>query len=898
MNCMSWLKKINKLWRRPRSRLAAASNKSDWGANLSLPTSWRRGRRTIPTWLLLRYAAILGLLGVVAGIIVFFGLFFWFSRDLPKPGEVVRRDGFSSKIVDRNGEVLYDLYDSQRRVPVKLADMPEHLKQATIAVEDKDFYTHSGIDILTPVRIVYNYVFRGGRVVGGSTLTQQLVKNVLLTNERSLIRKFKEFVLSLQIERQFSKDEILEMYLNEIPYGGTAYGAGAAADLYFDKPVADLNLVEAVVLAGLPQRPSSYSPFAGKTDEDGQPLWRVRAKGVLRRMHEDGYVTDLAYEQALGDLENVQFAKPTGSIKAPHFVFYVQKQLEDLLGPSALEQGGLTVTTSLDYNLQAEAEKIVAEEITKVEPLNITNGAMMAMDTNTGEILSMVGSKDYFSKEIDGQFNVAVDGLRQPGSSIKPITYMLMLRQGYTPASVIADVPTVFAPNESADKYEPKNYDGQFRGVVSLRNSLGSSLNIPAVKSLAIVGIENFLSQAYQMGFPTLEPTTANMRKFGLAVTLGGADVHLIDTVSAYSSFANGGERVEPVAILKITNHNNQTLFEHRHVRGSQVMSEEESYLINNILSDNNARLMAFGANSLLNTGRSIAVKTGTTNNQRDNWTIGWSRNIIVGVWVGNNDFSEMKQVASGVTGASPIWRRTILHALQNGYSAPEWEVPSNVEKVRVDSISGYQEHDGFATKEEYVIKGTVPPLPDPIHAKVKLCRGEMKLATAARVAAGDYDEKEFILLKEDDPISQDGRNRWQEGIDAWIASQGDDKYKVPSEYCGEENEVFVRMTKPEGDRTYDSDEIEFEAAADSSDEIEKVMIFADGKEVAVQDGRRFSGKVKLESGSREVWAVARTKSGRESSSGKARVGAGGQDWRPPEPSPSPSPSPSSSPTP
>jgi penicillin-binding protein 1C len=842
---------------------------------------------------LVRSLAILGLAGVVIGIVVFFGMFAWFSRDLPKPGQVVRRDGFSTKLHDRNGELLYDLFDSERRNPITIGQVPEQLKQATIAVEDKDFYKHKGFDVLTIVRIPYNMIFRQ-RVVGGSTLTQQLVKNVLLTNERTITRKFKEFVLALQIERTFTKDQILEMYLNEAPYGGTAWGVGAAAEIYFNKPVSDLTLVESAILAGLPQRPSAYSPFAGKTDETGELLWKIRAKGVLRRMADDGYITELAHQEALAQLDTIQFSNGAVSVKAPHFVFYVRDQLEELFGEDIVERGGLKVTTSLDLELQEKAQQIVADEIEAVKDFNITNGAAMVMDPRTGEILSMVGSRDYFSQEIDGQFNVAVDGLRQPGSSIKPVTYLAMFERGFHPGSMLADVATTFVANEQTDKpYEPKNYDGKFRGPVSLRDSLGSSLNITAVKSLAIVGVDNFLSQAYSMGFETLEPTQENMKRFGLAVTLGGAEVHLIDTVSAYSSFANGGTKVEPVSILKVEDIDGSVLYENRPVEGPRVMSEEGAFLVNHVLSDNNARLMAFGANSLLNTGKPIAVKTGTTNDQRDNWTIGWSQEIIVGTWVGNNDNSPMTRVASGITGASPIWRKIINAALEKGYKTPEWVVPEGVEKVLVDRISGYPEHDGYPSREEYVVKGTLPALPDPIHSKLKLCRGENKLANEARVATGDYDEKEFVVLREDDPVSQDGRNRWQEGIQNWINGQENGLYKVPTEYCGEESELFITLRQPSNETKYNEQDLEVEVEAGSGSGIEKIEIIVNGSVKKTVDGSRFKEKMNFPSGRYEVWAKAYSRDGKQRESSKSKIGTGGQDWRAPDPSPSPSPSPS-----
>jgi len=376
---------------------------------------------------LIRLAAIGFFAAVLVGVVGFFGLFAYYSQDMPEPGQIVRREGFSSKIYDRNGKLLYDLFDEERRMPVDLENMPDYLRQATIAIEDKEFYEHSGFDFLTIVRIPYNIVFRR-RLVGGSTLTQQLVKNVLLTNARTISRKFKELVLAIQIERTFTKDEILEMYLNEAPYGGTAWGVGAAAELYFAKDVSELNLVESAFLAGLPQRPSVYSPYSGKTDQDNVPLWQVRTKGVLRRMREDNYITQETYEQALTDLENLEFERGALSIKAPHFVMYVKEILTEKFGEALVEKGGLKITTTLDLELQERAQEIVADEVSQIEDYNISNGASLVMDPRTGEVIAMVGSRDYFGQDNGGQFNVVTDGLRQPGSSIKPVTYLALQR--------------------------------------------------------------------------------------------------------------------------------------------------------------------------------------------------------------------------------------------------------------------------------------------------------------------------------------------------------------------------------------------------------------------------------------------------------------------------------------
>jgi 1A family penicillin-binding protein len=828
---------------------------------------------------------------VVFGIISFLIMFAWFSRDLPKPGQVIRREGFSSKIYDREGELLYDLFQEERRQPSKIEDIPEVLKNATIAIEDRDFYKHRGFDFLTIVRIPYNFIFRG-RVVGGSTLTQQLVKNALLTNERTIIRKFKELVLSIQIERRFSKDEILTMYLNEAPYGGNLWGVATAVEAYFNKPMSELTILESAFLAGLPQRPSVYSPYSTRLDEDGEPYWKMRTRAVLKAMKDNKHISDEQYEEALTGLEDLSFERVMSEIKAPHFVFYVQRELEEMFGEELLMRGGLNVTTTLDWQLQELAQTVVSEEVEAVTRYEISNGAALALNPKTGEILAMVGSRDYFNDDIGGQFNVVVDGLRQPGSAIKPITYLGMLQRGFTPATMVMDVPTTFARNEAEKPYTPRNYDGQFRGPVSLRQSLGSSLNIPAVKSLATVGLEDFLSLAYEMGLETLEPNKANLQRFGLALTLGGGEVYMLDLAGAYSIFANGGQKIESVAILKVEDSEGKVLYEHKQTQGKQIIDEAEAFLINDILSDNNARLLAFGANSLLNTGRPIAVKTGTTNDMKDNWTIGWSSDVLVAAWVGNNDNSSMSYVASGITGASPIWRRIILGALNFGYSAAEWEMPSNVERVEVDAISGYPKHDDFPSKFDYAIKGTLPALPDPIHRLVEVCKGENdKLATEAKIAAGDYDRREFIYALEEDPFSEDGVNRWQIGINAWIEAQDDSRYRVPNDYCGDFGDVSVRLRKPNDKQNFKDEEIEVEIRAGSDDGIEKLELYVDGELLETIEGRsEYRGKIKLKTGKHELYAKAYAKSGETKTSGKVRIGVGGVDWDYVEPTPTPEP--------
>lgn len=867
-----------------------------------MPTS--SARATLLRARLLHLGTILLVAGFLFGIVIVVGLTAWVASDLPSPDRIRERTSTSTKITDRHGDVLYDVYGNEMRTPIQIENVPEYLKQATVAVEDKDFYRHRGFDPLTPIRIVYNYVFRGGRVVGGSTLTQQVVKNVLLSNERTITRKLKEFILALEIERQYTKDEILQMYLNESPYGGTAVGVGAASQLYFQKDAKDLTLVESAILAGLPQRPTAYSPFLGRTTEDGIPLWRWRAEGVLRRMREDGYITAQVEEQAMSELQSVQFSRNPVSIKAPHFVFYVMEQLEEMYGSEVVQNGGLQVRTTLDLPFYEESQRIVAEEIDKVKTLNITNGSALVMDPRNGEILSMVGSKDFFAEDIPGQFNVAVDGLRQPGSSIKPVTYATALIQGMTPANIFVDAATSFSPDSrpTTDPYEPKNYDGKFRGPMSLRRALAESNNVVAVKTLATVGVENMLRQAYQMGFVTLEPTKANLQRYGLSVTLGGAEVHLIDTVSAYSAFANGGRQVKPVAVLEVKDSDGQTLFQHRDLPGREVIPPAVAYLINSILSDDVARSGTFGRNSQLNIeNRPIAVKTGTTNDQKDNWTVGWSRSTIVGVWVGNNNSTAMTRVASGVSGASPIWRRIMLAAIASGRTTDPWEVPSNVEQVRVDAISGYVAHDDLESREEWVIKGTLPTAPDPIHQKVRLCKGQNRLATAVDIARGNFDEKVFINLYENDPISQDGRNRWQEGIMGWISQQpnaGD--FQAPTEFCDTINEVVVNLKDPKNETTYNEENITVEVETASEERISRVEIWVNGSRRETLNSRPYSTTINLPKGRYRIQAKAIREDGREGTSGEAKIGTGGEDWREPTPTPSPTatPTPTSSPSP
>jgi len=839
---------------------------------------------------LVKYLAVVSFSGLLFLFLSAVVLFAWYAKDLPRPDKIVRKEGFSTRIYDRNEVLLYDVFADQQRTPVKLEDVPEHLRQATVAIEDKNFYRHQGFDPQGWLRAVFNIIFRG-RLQGGSTLTQQLVKNVLLTPRRTISRKIKEFALAIQIEKKYSKDEILQMYLNEAPYGGTAWGVETAAETYFGKKVSELDLVESAILAGLPQQPSYYSPFG-----ENPKAYISRTKAVLRRMKEDDYISQEEEEEAFSKLEEIKFDSPTGKFKAPHFVMYIKKILEEEYGQRLVEQGGLRIYTTLDWEIQKKAQEIVSQQIEKVEKIDITNGAAMVMDTETGEVLAMVGSKDFYDPDYDGQVNVCLS-LRQPGSAIKPVTYAAGFKQGYTPASMLVDVVTHFPGGQGGKDYVPKNYDNKAHGPVQLRYALGSSLNIPSVKLLALVGVDNMLETAYQMGLATLQPTRENINRLGLSVTLGGGEVRLINLVSAYSAFANGGLRVEPVSVLKVEDKDGKVLKEHKPIKGKRVLGQGEAFLINNILSDNRARLITFGENSLLNISyRSVAVKTGTTDDMRDNWAIGWDPKHIVGVWVGNNDNSPMGRVASGISGASPIWRQIMLEVLEQT-PVREFAIPDNIVQKEVDLISGYPGHDGWPARQEYFIQGTEPSGKDKVHAKLKVCRSDKsKLAPDTLVAKGEYEEKEFIVLKENDPLSAD-KNRWQEAIDSWRNSQEDSRYHYPTEYCQAGDKIIAHFKKPKDNQKLDSNEFEVEAEVVANNKVKKVEFYIDNQLKETLKEKPYKTKLVLNKGAYQLKVKAEDEEGNKSEQ-TIKIGIKVDPQASPSPHPSPSPSPSLLPSP
>lgn len=810
-----------------------------------------------------------------------------YSGSLPEPGKILRKEGFSTTFLDRDGKVIYEMFQDKNRIPVDFTDIPKYLRQATIAIEDKNFYKHSGYSTAGIVRAFINSIFRG-RLQGGSTLTQQLVKNVLLTSQRSVTRKIKEFIIASEIERRYSKDQILEMYLNEAPYGGTFWGVASATKGYFDKNVKDLNLVESAFLAGLPQRPTYYSPFIGKTK-----AYIGRTKSVLRRMREDKYITREEEIKAVSLIEQMKFSQEKNAYSAPHFIFYVRDQVVDLLGDKVFSQG-LKIKTTLSKEVQEEAEKINKEEIEKLKGLNATNGAIVVLDSKTSEILAMVGSYDYNNEEF-GQFNTAT-ALRQPGSAIKPITYALAFEKGFTADTLIMDLTTVF-PKQGEKDYIPVNYDGKYRGPIQLRYALGNSINIPAVKLLAMVGIPDFLRKAFDMGLSSFEPTKANLKRFGLSITLGGGETKLIDLTNAYSVFSRGGVKKDYSSIIEIQDYKGHTIYKQTPSPEKRALSENVSYLISDILSDNLARQDVFGLRSYLNIpGKTVAAKTGTTNDKRDNWALGFTKDVTVGVWVGNNDNSAMNpKISSGATGASPIWYRMMKFLLKK-YKDGFLGRPDNVKQIKINSYLGGLPHEGYPERQELFLNGTEPTSISKYYKKIKISKNTGKLANDVEIKKGEYDEKEFIVIGENDPVSTDGVNRWQEAINQWAAAQSDDKFKPPTETSDAKgDEVVVLINEPSDKATVTGNNISIKAKIASVVAIKKVTILVDGAEAKKfeEDKRDINETLNLTDGPHEINVTAEAINGRVGGS-KVVIGVNSSF----EISPTPTTSPDVTPTP
>ncbi|MEJ2347606.1 MAG: transglycosylase domain-containing protein [Patescibacteria group bacterium] len=652
--------------------------------------------------------------------------FLWLFWGIPLPTRLSsEKFPVSTKLFDRNGKLIYEIYTEKKRTPIELEEVPEYVRQATISIEDKDFYKHYGFSPVGITRAAINILFKQ-KLQGGSTITQQLVKNALLTPRRTIRRKIREFLLSMVVEGIYSKDQILEMYFNQIPYGSTAYGIEAAANLYFGKSAKDLTLAEGALLAGITQAPTRYSPFGAHPE-----LAKGRQETVLRRMVEDGYITQEEADKAKE--EEIVYAEPQQQ-EATHFALWVKEQLAEEYGDAVVEQGGLRVTTTLDLELQEFAEATVATEVAKLEKYDVGNGAALVTRPKTGEILAMVGSKDYFAEDEDGKVNV-IFAKRQPGSSIKPLNYALAFKdERITPSTVLADVPTCFSVI-GQPLYCPRNYDGEFHGAVQARFALGSSFNLPAVKVLALNGIDNFVEFAKEMGITTFTDPS----NYGLSLTLGGGEVRPYDMAVAFGVFANQGIKQPLIAITKVEDWKGKVLDEVdlEELEGDRILNPDVTYLISHILLDNNARIPAFGESSYLNVSGhpEVSVKTGTTNDRRDNWTIGYTAHALVVTWVGNNDNTPMSGAVSGVSGASPIWNKVMretLNKAEDGFYNEEDEghawplVPDGVTGANVCSVTGAlpggpEEDPGCPVRFEYFLSDNLPEPIEATHQDVQL---------------------------------------------------------------------------------------------------------------------------------------------------------------------------------
>ncbi len=700
------------------------------------------------------------------------GVYIYFAMSMPSVDQFGRLDlTQSTKIFDRNGNLLYEtlLSEGGRRTLLRPDQIAPVMKQATIATEDPSFYSNLGVDPVGVLRAIYYNVLPGDRVVGGSTITQQLVKNTLLSPEQTLTRKVQEAILAVEITRRYPKDQILTSYLNTIYYGNYSYGIGAAAKAYFDKDASQLDLAEASLLAGLPQAPSLYEPC------DNVEGALARQKTVLDLMIKSKYIDQAQAEQAAQEmaayLTAPDFAKhctvPQVQLQAPHFVDYVRQQLEQRYGPEVMSKGGLQVTTSIDMNLQKIAEDEARKQIQALAGKNVTNAAVVMIDPHTGEILAMVGSVDFSNAAISGQVNIA-NSPRQPGSSIKPINYVTAFGQGWTPATPVYDLKTDF-PSGSSQPYVPTDYDGRQHGLVSVRTALANSLNIPAVKAEYATSTKGpnglpeplaMIDTAKRLGITTLTGAGGQAgTPYGLALTLGGGEVTLVEMTDAYAGFANLGARMPATPYTKIVDGHGHVIYdvkgkdkpkpvcagfdpkaqnEQPDGNGNCAKSAPFAYLITSILSDNQARALSFGTHTVLELGRPAAVKTGTTNDFRDNWTIGYTPDLVTGVWVGNANNTPM-QDSTGITGAAPIWHNIMERALQDR-PAQDFPVPPGVAHGTICTDSGLLATDlcpANHRRDEVFVSGYEPKEKDNVWQRID-CGGASEVLEVPPHDVGD----------------------------------------------------------------------------------------------------------------------------------------------------------------
>jgi len=764
------------------------------------------------------------------GIFIFLiiTMFVWYSKDLPNPYKINGRDiAQSSQILDRNGKLLYDIHGEENRTLMKIEDIPQNIEKATVAIEDQDFYKHMGIDIKGVARAFFYDIIHRDATQGGSTITQQFVKNALLTNDKSVSRKIKELILSLEIEKVYSKNEILGMYLNEIPYGNNAYGIYSASKTYFGKEPKDLTLAESALLASIPQAPTYYNPYGSNTD-----VLMARKDYTLDKMVELGLTTKAEADAAKKD--EIKFVQQDQGILAPHFVMYIKDLLAQKYGESALQQGGLIVTTSLDLDKQKIAEDDLTNSKANLKASGASNASLVSMDPKTGEVLAMVGSVDYFDTANDGNVNVSIRP-RQPGSSLKPFIYGLAFNNlGYAPSTMMMDVQTDFGQG-----YKPQNYDGRFRGPISIRKSLGNSLNIPAVEALAMVGVKNATDFAQKMGLTTL----TDPDRYGLSLVLGGGEVKLLEEVNAYSTLANGGIKHDIHPILKITDSSGKVLEEYKpsEDKGTRVLDENPNYLVTNILSDDSARADEFGMGGVLTLpGRPVAAKTGTTDEFRDAWTFGFTPSVVTGVWAGNNDNSEMIHGSAGAMVAAPIWNNYMKQVLA-GTPVEQFTVPSGIVHASVDALTGMLPLGGLsadAIKLLPTIDGIFwdklkPQQTDNVHKVLEVVKGDGKIAGKA-CPDSMVEEKVFLDFHSMNPGNPD----WENATVAWAKAAGYNNLPTETEDCTDivkENQPTLTINSPVANSDI-SGKLNVTISFVAKKDVAKVEYFLDEEKIAEKD--------------------------------------------------------------
>jgi 1A family penicillin-binding protein len=769
----------------------------------------------------------------LAGLLLVIGIFVYFAKDLPSPAKLASRSVIqSTKIYDRTGDhLLYEVHGEEKRTQVSIKELPDALKFATITLEDQNFYTNHGIEVTSIIRAGLADILHRRATQGASTITQQLIKQTMLTSEKTLSRKIKEAILSIELAQKFSKDEILEMYLNQIPYGSNAYGTEAAAQTFFGKHAKDLSLDESAILASLPQAPSYYSPYGNHTDG-----LKARQEYALDQMAELGYITSDQADEAKG-VDVISKIKPfSDNISAPHFVMYIKDYLEQKYGEQAVEEGGLKVYTTLDWDKQQAAEQAIRDHIDKnAKTYRANNAALVAMDPKTGQILAMVGSKDYFAKAspdgcisgktctFEGNFNVATAN-RQPGSSFKPYVYLTAFKKGFTPETQLWDVDTNFSTDDGKI-YNPKNYDGKNHGLLQMKDALAMSLNVPAVKTLYLAGIKDSITTAKSLGITSLK----NSNNYGLTLVLGGGEVTLLDHVNAYGSLATGGIHHDKIAVLKILDSSGDIVEEYKDNPGERAVEEKFVAMLDHIMSTNSLRAPVFGDNNPLSfNDKTVAAKTGTTNEWRDGWTMGYTPSLVVGVWAGNNDNSTMAQGADGIFTAAPIWREFMDSALKNYTKEdfPKYEKDNSLEKD--------------------ILNGTYDPI-----GKIEVCKkknGNYCLANDA--CPQDYSDKKTFFsghtilwyINKDDPRGDPPKDpeddpqfkNWEKAVQEYAKKNKDySKDSAPTDKC--KSSDFSGMDpsiKIDAPSSVNASSFNIKVSSSSPFGIAKTVLSVDGDEV------------------------------------------------------------------